>query len=196
MKHQVFTLLNMRWPALGLLFSIIALVGCEYGNKVTSTPVQQNYPTTPPKIMAQDNRIETLNMRLLDEPENDALLAALGDAYFEQGRFPEAIPVYERAVTINPDDFDTLNDLGLAYFYTGNADAALTSLDKSAAAKPDYNLARMSKGFVLLSIGQYEEAEVSLRKAKELDTTGRISAEVDNLLRKMEEMKAAVPNKG
>jgi len=191
MKYRVIKRFNMRHPALGLLAATFFLLGCEGGNNGTSAPVQQAQPSMQASMPNQDTAIEMLKIRLFDDPENGELLAKLGDAYFEQRRFDEAIPIYERAVLFNPKDYDALNDLGLSYHYTGNTEAALTALDKSAAANPNYKFARLSKGYILLSLGRYDEAEAPLRKAQELDPNGGVGEEAGKMLMQVEKMRAA-----
>ena len=191
MKYRVIKRFNMRHPALGLLAATFFLLGCEGGNNGTSAPVQQAQPSMQASMPNQDTAIEMLKIRLFDDPENGELLAKLGDAYFEQRRFDEAIPIYERAVLFNPKDHDALNDLGLSYHYTGNTEAALTALDKSAAANPNYKFARLSKGYILLSLGRYDEAEAPLRKAQELDPNGGVGEEAGKMLMQVEKMRAA-----
>ncbi len=191
MKYPVMKRFNIRLPALGLLAATLFLLGCEGGNNGASAPVQPSQAATQATMPGQDTAIEMLKIRLFDDPENGDLLAKLGDAYFEQRRFGEAIPIYERAVLFNPKNHDALNDLGLSYHYTGNTEAALNALDRSATAKPDYKFARLSKGYILLSLGRYDEAEAPLRKAQELDPNGGVGKEAGRMLMQVEEMRAA-----
>ncbi len=191
MKYRVPNRVSTHLPSLALLTTALFMLGCEGENKSASAPVQQAQPTMQVAMPNQDAAIEVLKARLFDDPDNDVLLSALGDAYFEQRRFDEAIPIYKRVITFYPEHFDALNDLGLAYHYTGNTQAALDALDKSIAANPDYKFARLSKGFILLSLGRYEEAEIPLRKAQELDPNGGVGAEAGRMLSRIGEMKTA-----
>jgi len=190
MKYWVLNRFTTRHLALVLLACALFILGCEGENKGASAPAPQAQPGMQATMPNQDAAIEMLKVRLFDDPDNIDLLAALGDAYFEQRHFDEAIPIYERVITLNPKNFDTLNDLGLAYHYSGNTQAALDALDRSAAANPSYKFARLSKGYILLSLGRYEEAEAPLRKAQELDPNGSVGAEASRMLEKVAEMKA------
>lgn len=191
MKYRVLNRFTTHSPALALLTATLFMLGCEGDNKSNTSAVQQAQPTMQATMPNQDAAIEAIKARLFDDPDNEVLLSTLGDAYFEQRRFDEAIPIYKRAIIFNPKDFDALNDLGLAYHYTGNTQAALDALDESTAANPDYKFARLSKGFILLSLGRYEEAETPLRKAQELDPNGGVGAEAGRMLKRVEEMKKA-----
>jgi len=196
MKHQILNRFTLRSPSPALVILAAAfLLGCEGENKGASAPVQQTQPSMQATMPNQDTAIEMLKIRLFDDPDNNELLATLGDTYFEQRRFKEAIPVYERAVTLNPKNYDALNDLGLAYYYTGSVESALESLNKSVAANPDYKFARLSQGFILLSLGSYDEAEAALRKAQELDPNGNVGVEAGRMLKKVEEMRAGQTQK-
>jgi len=191
MKYWALNRFATHHPALVLLACTLFILGCEGENKGGSAPVAQAQLSMQATLPNQDAAIKMLKARLFDDPENIDLLTTLGDAYFEQRRFSEAIPIYERVITLNPNHFDTLNDLGLAYHYSGNTQAALDALDRSAAANPNYKFARLSKGYILLSLGRYEEAEAPLRKAQELDPNGGVGAEAGRMLEKVAEMKAS-----
>jgi lipoprotein NlpI len=65
----------------------------------------------------------------------------------------------------------------------------LASFDKAIAIRPEFPHAWLSKGFVLVSEGRFEEAVAPLNKVKELDTTGKLSAAADNFLAKIAEEK-------
>jgi len=186
----------------GALVTAIILSGCEGGNEANSTmapaPAQQSVPASAPHpdVMSKSAQIEAVKAALFDDPENPQLLAALGDSYFEAQRFQEAIPVYEKAIKANAKDVDTLNDLALAYFYTGNPDAALTTLEKATGSVPEYKFAWLSTGYILISIGRYDEAIPPLHKAKELDPSGTVGIEADNFLKKIEQLKAQKAGQG
>ena len=158
---------------------VLCLVSCDDKTAPTTTQVQQvpsfdSFQTSPD--------IEQLKARLFDNPNDFATLSTLGDLYFESAQYFEAIQTYDKALTVNPMSADCLNDKGLALYYTGDPDSALASFDKAIEADPAYTHAWLSKGFVLVSEGRYREAIPPLNKVKELDTTGRLTADVDNFL--------------
>ena len=131
-------------------------------------------------------RIDSLKASLFDDPENTELLSDLGDAFFESQRYQEAIPVYEKAVSIHPANPDMLNDLGLSYFYIGDQEKGLDTINRAIAADPVYKHAWLSKGFMLSSLGRHDEAITTLNKVKELDAGGPLAKAADDFLREME----------
>ncbi|MBS1112073.1 MAG: hypothetical protein H6Q95_365, partial [Nitrospirae bacterium] len=70
-----------------------------------------------------------------NDPEQ---LAHLGDKYFDNKRFPEAIQAYEKALKLNPKDVDTYNDLGLAFYYTARSEKAVEILRKGTEVNPSF----------------------------------------------------------
>jgi tetratricopeptide (TPR) repeat protein len=163
--------------------------GCEGGNKDTAQNSTFNV-TEPLSSQAwadpQAARIDNLKAKLFDDPNNELLLSNLGDAYFESQRFQEAIPIYEKAATINPKNPDVLNDLGLSYYYTGKTELAIDTVNRAIEADPAYKYAWLSKGFILSSQGKYDEAKIPLNKVKELDPGGPLSRSADDFLKEIE----------
>jgi len=133
--------------------------------------------------------IQDLKAKLYENPENIQLLSALGDAYFNQGRFLEAIGEYEKVLKINSENADCLNDVGLAYFYTGNTGAALDSVKKAVKVNPEYKYAWLSMGFMLTSLERYDEALPALTRVKELDAGGPLAEEAENFMKRINEIK-------
>src|ERR1700758_2377951 len=60
------------------------------------------------------------------DPNDFDSLVKLGNLYYDGQQFPTAIPYYERALTIHPENPDVRTDMGTAYFYNGNSDRAIT----------------------------------------------------------------------
>ena len=171
-----------------LLLVVTLMWGCE-GDKDAAQNSTSNV-TEPLSSQAwvdpKAARIDTLKAKLFDDPNSELLLSDLGDAYFESQRFQEAILIYEKAATINPQNPDVLNDLALSYHYTGETEQALNALNRAIEADPAYKYAWLSKGFILSSLGKYEEAITSLDKVKELDPGGPLSRSADDFLKEIE----------
>ena len=53
----------------------------------------------PPAVMAQ---VQTLRARIAAHPNDDVSLTQLGDMYLTVGKFADAIPLYKRALAVNP----------------------------------------------------------------------------------------------
>ena len=161
------------------LLILLSIVACDdNGAKTTAQP--QPFPET--SLSQAPSEIDHLKTMLLDNPNDFDALSALGDMYFESGQYFEAIQTFDRALAVNPMCADCLNDQGLAYFYAGDANSAIDSFDKAIAINPDYPNTWLSKGFILVSEGRYQEAIAPLNKVKELDTVGTLTMEADKFL--------------
>ena len=162
--------------ALLILFSLIS---CDDQAAKPATTAQ-DFPQF--DSFQTPSEIDQLKARLFDNPEDFEALSTLGDRYFEAGRYLEAIQTNDKALAVNPMCADCLNDRGLAQYYMGDPKSALESFDRAIAIDPEYVHAWLSKGYVLFSVGRYEEAIPVLNKVKELDTTGGLAAEADKFI--------------
>ena len=92
--------------------------------------------------------IEEYRSMLAEDPNNRAAITALGDAYFDNGQWKEAITIYERALIFNPRDVDVRTDLGTAYRNIGMTDRALAEYRIALEHDPGHLNARYNTGVV------------------------------------------------
>lgn len=163
---------------------LLGLAACDE-KAATTTSTAQQAPTFSQVHPATD--IQLLQSRLLEHPDDFDTLSRLGDLYFESGQYLPAIQIYDRAVTVNPQCADCLNDKGLAQFYVGDTEGALASLGLANEIAPDYPNAWLSKGYILLSVGRDQEAIEPLRQVQAVDATGVLAAEARKFLESIEE---------
>ena len=74
--------------------SASAAAGISAGS---TTSVQGGGP--PPAVMEQ---LGTLRARIAAHPKDDVAITQLGDEYLAAGMFAKAIPLYQRALAVNP----------------------------------------------------------------------------------------------
>ncbi|MGD8385226.1 MAG: tetratricopeptide repeat protein [Lysobacterales bacterium] len=165
---------------LGLLLAALSLAACtDKGPGGSTAPAPKNSGAD---TLQATPDIEQMKNKLLASQNDFSSLSRLADRYFEAGQYLKAIQAYNKALAIDPSSADCLNDRGLAQYYTGDPDAALKSIDQAIASDPGYVHAWLSKGYVLVSEGRYDEAKVALNKVKELDQSGTLAAEADKFL--------------
>jgi tetratricopeptide (TPR) repeat protein len=92
--------------------------------------------------------IEEYQSMLAEDPNNRAAIIALGNAYFDNGQWKEAITIYERALIFNPIDVDVRTDLGTAYRNIGMTDRALAEYRIALEHDPGHLTARYNTGVV------------------------------------------------
>lgn len=83
---------------------------------------------------------------------NSGLLA------MKTGNLQEAIDMFSKAISTNPNDYRFYNDRGVAHKRMGNLEGALADYSKALELKPDYTNALNNRGVVYLQQGKYDEA--------------------------------------
>jgi predicted O-linked N-acetylglucosamine transferase (SPINDLY family) len=82
-----------------------------------------------------------------------------------QGRYAEALASYDRALAVQPDHSEVLNNRGNALQELKRFDEALASYEKALLIKPDYADAPNNHGKVLGTLHRYQDALASYEKA-------------------------------
>jgi tetratricopeptide (TPR) repeat protein len=95
------------------------------------------------------------------------------------GRVAEAIPRYERALELNPENTEALGNLGAALAQAGRLSEAIVRLEQAVALDPGYLGGRANLGGALLQRGEARQAIPHLEKAAALEPR---SVELQNSL--------------
>jgi tetratricopeptide (TPR) repeat protein len=97
---------------------------------------------------AADSQAAPLVEQLKADPTNAALLAQVGNLYYDAKQYPVAIEYYERSLKSSPKDASVRTDLGTAYWYKGDADTAIGEFQRALADEPDQANALFNLGIV------------------------------------------------
>jgi cytochrome c-type biogenesis protein CcmH/NrfG len=86
-----------------------------------------------------------LLQRAQESPENEGVMIALGNLYYDAARWESAVEWYTKALERVPANTDVRTDLGTAYFYSGDSVRAKEQWFKALEQEPDkiqthYNL--------------------------------------------------------
>jgi Flp pilus assembly protein TadD len=97
-----------------------------------------------------------------DDPANPdwRVISARGTVLAKQGSYRDAIPLYERALALAPNQPSILNNLALAHAMEGQADKAEPLLKRAAAADGKDPRVNQNLSLVLGLQGKYDEARV------------------------------------
>jgi Flp pilus assembly protein TadD len=102
-------------------------------------------------------------LQVADDPAKPdwRVISARGTVFAKQGQYKEAIPFYERALTLAQDQPSLLNNLAMAYAMTGDAKKAESLLRQAAAgnAGPNNGKVKQNLALVLGLEGRYDEAK-------------------------------------
>jgi len=75
-------------------------------------------------------------------------LVQLGNLYYDNRVYPEAIEYYNRALDVRPNDINVRTDLGTAYWYSGSPEKAVKEYEKSLAIDPSHPNTLFNMGVV------------------------------------------------
>jgi cytochrome c-type biogenesis protein CcmH/NrfG len=97
--------------------------------------------------MAQ-KQAEPLLAELQSKPGDPALLANIGNIFYDAQQFKDAIDYYGRSLNAEPNDPGVRTDMGTAYFYLGNADRAITEFNTALKNDPKHAQTLFNLGLV------------------------------------------------
>jgi len=77
-------------------------------------------------------------------------LIPLGNLYYDNGKFAEAVQYYGKALATDPNNVNVRTDLGTCYWNLGQADAAIGEFQKSLGVNPSHAQTLYNLGIVYL----------------------------------------------
>ncbi len=95
-----------------------------------------------------DSQAAPLLEQLKASPADPALLANIGNVYYDAQQYPAAIDYYGRSLQSAPANVSVRTDLGTAYWYSGNADAAIAEFNKALTYEPTNPNTLFNRGLV------------------------------------------------
>jgi tetratricopeptide (TPR) repeat protein len=117
-----------------------------------------------------DSRLKILEDLVDKEPTPD-LLIELGQLYQAEGKWDQALSLYQHSAASFPEHGDTWLAIGNYYQYFGEWEQSLEAYDKAIQHDPASYLAWQSKGSILRSLGRLDEAMESYEVAIDLDNS-------------------------
>ena len=114
-------------------------------------------------------------------------LVQLGNQAYDAHNPQVAIPAYEKALRLRPDDSDVLTDLGVMYREMGDYQQAVDRFRKAMAVDADHAFSRFNLGIVLMhDVKDYAGAREVLEEFLRISPTGR---EAEEAKKNVEELK-------
>ena len=96
------------------------------------------------------------------------ILAALGRSYDLQGRAAQAVTSFKRALEIDPEMFQSYNDLGAVYFKNKDYRLAEMNFEAALRLRPDTPISRFNLGLCYAREERYSDASRELERAIQL----------------------------
>jgi len=110
-----------------------------------------------------------LELFLSAQPQDPALLYALGNAYSDQNELERAIELFSNLLEIAPGHTNARVGKGAALLKAGNVQAGIKELEIAIRQDPENLWAHRNLGAGLMLLNRYSEAAANLRLARELD---------------------------
>lgn len=95
-----------------------------------------------------EKQVEPIQQQLKSNPNDPALLAQVGNVYYDTQLYQDAIGYYEKSLNSDPKNVGVRTDMGTAYFYLGDADRAITEFNKALATDPKHGQTLYNLGMV------------------------------------------------
>lgn len=100
-------------------------------------------------------------LTIADDPSKPdwRIVSARGTVLAKQGKYPDAVPLFERALTLAPNNPTVMNNLAMAYAMTGDAKRAEGILRQATAQPGATPKVRENLALVLGLQGRYDESK-------------------------------------
>jgi tetratricopeptide (TPR) repeat protein len=141
-------------------------------------------PSTGNQLSQEElQRIKDALRRTGSEPSSHEAWVELGNAYYDADMPQQAIDSYNRALVLNPDDADVLNDQGAMYRQSGDFTKALKNFEKALAITP-YNLESLyNMGYIYaFDLNRIDQAKDVWRRYLELDPSSETASQVKSFI--------------
>ena len=126
-------------------------VGLATGYYLGKQPAQPaaTAQATPSTSFSEDEA--RLRGALLANPNDLDALIQLGNLYYDNQKFRDAVDLYGRALEIDPKNIGVRTDRGTSYWNLGQADAAIIEFRKSLELNPTHAQTLYNLGVVFLN---------------------------------------------
>jgi Flp pilus assembly protein TadD len=134
--------------------------------------------------LGQVNLAEKL-LRIADDPSNPdwRVVSARGTVLAKQGKYAEAIPYYERALSLAHGQPSILSNLALATAMSGNPARAEALLRQAEAADGASPKIRQNLALVLGLQGKYDESKLIAARDLPMDTVAENTSNIRNVVK-------------
>lgn len=150
------------WGAVqvGVAALVVLLLGIVLGY------LFHNSPSTPPSAASSntassadqslgaksqeslDAALKPLLAQLQNSPNDPDLLNKIGNVYYDNHAYTEAVSYYQKYLALRPNDADVGTDMGTAIWYSGNPDGAIRQYETVLRNQPDYPNTLFNMGVV------------------------------------------------
>lgn len=111
----------------------------------------------------------SISAQKAEQAVDTAKLLCEGCKLIEQGKYAEALKVFEKLIEIEPTKRGAHTGLSWAYLELGRFDDAAATAQKEIALYPGSSMAHNNLGFALTQLGKFEASIIEFQRAISLD---------------------------
>ena len=130
-------------------------------------------------------QVDSLEAQLAVTPSDRLLVLRLAQLLHDGHRVPDALPLYRRAMDLDPSDPQPYYDLAAAHASLGDWDAAAAVLDERLDQDSGDAVALYDLGAVRANQGRPEEAKRLLEEARDATSDGALRARISEALARL-----------
>ena len=134
------------------------LIEAQFRACLTLAPKDDRLRLAFAEFLLDTDRAEPAGALLAEGPDTVARHHLLGLAYADQGRFPESIAAFRRAVALDPTAAPCWSNLGMILKVEGHAEPAIEAHDRAVALAPENPRFRVNRAVALLKSGAWSRA--------------------------------------
>jgi tetratricopeptide (TPR) repeat protein len=126
--------------------------------------LESNKPDTQSKEKISTNTVDNSEEiqsqleKLQQNPESVTLNIEMGNLLFDSDRYGEAVPYYQKSLSIDPKNISVQIDLAICYFNLQNLDRALVEMKKALDIDPNHPLGLFNMGIIYYNLGDNDKA--------------------------------------
>jgi len=172
----------------GILFTVLIMYvsglfrGPEIDNISLTNISNQNDAQRNQIDLNNISRINELEQKIKNNPEDHKSLLDLANLKMDSGLFEQAIQTYKQYLKIHPKDANAIVDMAVCYFNLQNYETALSYMKDALKIEPKHQIAHLNIGVVTLTMGNVSESKEWFKKAVQIDPNSEAGKKAKQLL--------------
>ena len=134
------------------------------------------------EISEQFSKIESLNSKLSNDPDNVVLNIELGNNLFDAKQYQKAITHYRKVLQFNPENVEVRIDFAVSFYNLQKIDTALVEIKKALKLNPNHQQGLYNLGVMYYNSGDKIKAKESWDKLIQLHDGSQAAETAKQLL--------------
>ncbi len=150
--EKKYMIKSTAYVSIALAFVLGLFIGSTFMSSGVDASIQKQALGTDGGAFANQaqKHIDEEKARLTGNTTDAAGWAHLGNLYFDDGQYQNAVDAYQTSLSITPNNTNIMTDMGTMYRGLRQFDKALETYDKVLALDPNHRNARFNRGIVLI----------------------------------------------